>query len=323
MKNRLFYFAACVALALSSVSCSSDDGEEEDADIPVVGKIAVSGAYNVYSHGSQEWIEADKIGIYVLSDGKAQDNLPYAPSEVAKATVMEHEGKTYITYNNEDYVTDEVTLNPSSELSAGFKSGDHIIYAYTPYSAASQDYKTVALPNISVQEYYASEFVPNRKYSFAYASATTSSYSAATVALGEFKSLFSQLTLPALECPDALAGKTCTKIVVTCDEHPLSYADGATVNLATGEISGTPLNSITYNIPDGLVVNAGIPAFGLSASMETAYMMIAVPFEKGINYTYKFTLTIDGQEYTTSGKPKTGFWSTDNNLNMKDIAGIE
>lgn len=51
MKNRLFYFAACVALVLSSVSCSSDDGEE-DADIPVVGKIAVSGAYNVYSHGS-------------------------------------------------------------------------------------------------------------------------------------------------------------------------------------------------------------------------------------------------------------------------------
>ena len=49
MKNRLFYFAACVALVLSSVSCSSDDGEEEDADIPVVGKIAVSGAYNVLS----------------------------------------------------------------------------------------------------------------------------------------------------------------------------------------------------------------------------------------------------------------------------------
>lgn len=165
--------------------------------------------------------------------------------------------------------------------------------------------------------------MPNRKYSFAYASATTSSYSAATVTLGEFKSLFSQLTLPALECPDALAGKTCTKIVVTCDEHPLSYADGATVNLATGEISGTPLNSVTYNIPDGLVVNAGFPAFGLPASLETAYMMVAVPFEEGMNYTYKFTLTIGGQEYTTSGKPKTGFWSTDNNLNMKDIAGIE
>ena len=47
MKNRLFYFATCVALALSSVSCSSDDDGEEDIDIPVVGKIAVSGAYNV------------------------------------------------------------------------------------------------------------------------------------------------------------------------------------------------------------------------------------------------------------------------------------
>ena len=38
MKNRLFYFAACVALVLSSVSCSSDDGEEEDADITRSGE---------------------------------------------------------------------------------------------------------------------------------------------------------------------------------------------------------------------------------------------------------------------------------------------
>ena len=74
--------------------------------------------------------------------------------------------------------------------------------------------------------------------------------------------------------------------MVTCDEHPLSYADGATVNLATGEISGTPLNSVTYNIPDGLVVNAGFPAFGLPASQETAYMMVAVPFEEGMKNTY-------------------------------------
>ena len=114
MKNRLFYFAACVALVLSSVSCSSDDGEEEDADIPVVGKIAVSGAYNVYSHGSQGWIEADKIGIYVLSDGKPQENLPYAPSEVAVATTTELDGKTYIVYDRDSRVTEDITLNPSS-----------------------------------------------------------------------------------------------------------------------------------------------------------------------------------------------------------------
>ncbi len=183
MKNRLFYFAACVALVLSSVSCSSDDGEEEDADIPVVGKIAVSGAYNVYSHGSQGWIEADKIGIYVLSDGKPQDNLPYAPSEVAVATTTELDGKTYIVYDRDSRVTEDITLNPSSELAAGFKGGDHTIYAYTPYNAASQDYKAVALPNLAVQEYYESEFMPHRNYSFAYASATTSSYSAATVSL--------------------------------------------------------------------------------------------------------------------------------------------
>ena len=75
MKNRLFYFAACVALALSSVSCSSDDGEDEDVDIPVVGKIAVSGAYNVYSHGSQGWIE-DRKSTRLNSSHSTSSRMP-------------------------------------------------------------------------------------------------------------------------------------------------------------------------------------------------------------------------------------------------------
>ena len=142
MKNRLFYFAACVALVLSSVSCSSDDGEEEDADIPVVGKIAVSGAYNVYSHGSQGWIEADKIGIYVLSDGKPQENLPYAPSEVAVATTTELDGKTYIVYDRDSRVTEDITLNPSSELAAGFKGA---ITLFMPIRPITQLHKIIRL----------------------------------------------------------------------------------------------------------------------------------------------------------------------------------
>ena len=85
--------------------------------------------------------------------------------------------------------------------------------------------------------------------SFAYASATTSSYSAATVSLGEFKPLFSQITLPGAGCPDSFVGKKFTKVVVSCD-HPIAYEDGATVDLSTGKISGTPINSITYNLRD-------------------------------------------------------------------------
>ena len=50
--------------------------------------------------------------------------------------------------------------------------------------------------------------------------------------------------------------------------------------------------------------------------------MIAVPFETGLTYTYNFTLTIDGQEYTISGKPNEKM-SSINNLNMYGIAGIE
>ncbi|MCS2305350.1 hypothetical protein NXX23_30610 [Bacteroides ovatus] len=99
----------------------------------------------------------------------------------------------------------------------------------------------------------------------------------------------------------------------------LPYEDGATVDLSTGKISGTPINSITYNLPNGgFEITAGY--FG--ASLETCYMMIAVPFETGLTYTYNFTLTIDGQEYTISGKPNEKM-SSINNLNMYGIAGIE
>ena len=51
-------------------------------------------------------------------------------------------------------------------------------------------------------------------------------------------------------------------------------------------------------------------------------MMIAVPFETGLTYTYNFTLTIDGQEYTISGKPNEKM-SSINNLNKYGIASIE
>ena len=107
-------------------------------------------------------------------------------------------------------------------------------------------------------------------------------------------------------------------MVVSCD-HPIAYEDGATVDLSTGKISGTPINSITYNLPNGgFEITAGY--FG--ASLENCYMMIAVPFETGLTYTYNFTLTIDGQEYTISGKPNEKM-SSINNLNMYGIAGIE
>ena len=39
MKNRLFYFAACVALVLSSVSCSSDIGEALNSGAHLIGLI--------------------------------------------------------------------------------------------------------------------------------------------------------------------------------------------------------------------------------------------------------------------------------------------
>lgn len=311
MKKKWFYLAACAALVFTAASCSSnDDKEEETPDVPVVGTINLSGAYNVYSHSSYGWVSEDKIGVYVLSDGKSQDNLPYEPSEVTKADTVTNKGMTYINYSK-PYATDDIALKPSAQTAAGFKSGKHTIYAYTPYAQASQGYTAVALPHLASQEHEAIDLmsgVGKRKYGFAYASAEVSKYSAATVSLGEFKSVFSMITLVPVGFPDAAVGKTCTKVVVSCD-NPIAYEDGATINLATAEISGTPLKSITYTIPEGMSIKSS----GKLAS--PCYIMLGIPYDKAVGYTYTFTYTVDGTEYSTSGKPSAQ--SKENNLNMR------
>ncbi|WP_290539991.1 fimbrillin family protein [Alistipes sp.] len=312
MRNKFFYMATCVALALTAAGCSDD----EEKDIPVIGDISVSGIYNVYSHGNQGWIQEDKVGLYVLSDGKAQDNLPYVSTKVAGYKEVEMGGKTYILYNEK--IVEDTPLKPASDIKAGFKAGEHWIYAYVPFSEASKDHTAVALPDVSVQQYYAAEFMPHRKYGFDVAAAKVSAYSAAVVSLGEFKPLFSQITLPSVACPETLVGKKLTKVVVTCD-RPLSYEPGATINLATMEIAGKGLNTVTYEIPDGLEVKANKRG---GASLETCYVMIAVPFETALNCTFKFDLTIDGRVYTINGQPDARK-SSRNNLNMHGIEGIK
>lgn len=315
MKHNFLYAAAFVAMTLTAVGCSND--EMTQTDLPVVGDIAVSGIYNVYSHGGQGWIAEDKVGLYILSDGMPQNNLPYVSTKCAAFDQVEMGGKTYIMYSEK--IVDDTPLKAASEIKAGFKAGKHEIFAYSPYNEASADYTAVALPDIAVQQYYPSEFMPHRKYGFDVAKASVSTYSAAVVSLGEFQPLFSQITLPSVACPEALIGKKLTQVVVSCDKT-IAYENGATINLNTQEISGKPLTSVTYEIPGGLEIKENRRGDG--GSLETCYMMIAVPFDTALTYNFRFDMTIDGQVYTINGQPNESA-SKKNNLNMRGIEAIQ
>lgn len=137
-----------------------------------------------------------------------------------------------------------------------------------------------------------------------------SEYTSATLSLGDFTSAFVQMTIPSLAIPDALEGKTVTKLVVSADKD-IATSD-AVINLATGEISGMMSKSIELDFGDGLVlVDSGY--FGVI--METLYIVMCIDFDEALETTFSFTYTIDGQDYTITGTPSAKM-SSDGNLNM-------
>lgn len=150
-----------------------------------------------------------------------------------------------------------------------------------------------------------------REYNFAYArlSSPVSEYTSATLSLGDFTSAFVQMTIPSPTFPDALEGKTVTKLVVSADKD-IATSD-AVINLATGEISGTMSKSIELDLGDGFVLASGF--FGLT--METLYIPMCIDFDEALETTFSFTYTIDGQDYIITGTPSAKM-SSDGNLNM-------
>lgn len=317
--KKYFYFAAALLLAATTVtSCSSDNDEEKDID--VVGNIALSGKFQSgddFYPNTNGWTDEHKVGVFVLSDGYPQNNIPYVPSETTPYETMEFNGLKIKNYSNSDVVL-ETTLKATSTTVAGFKAGKHTLYAYIPYNAEATDLKAVPLPNLATQTYDPNLVFGADKKNFIYtATATTSSYSAATLSFGEFKPLCSELNISAMEFPDEAGDKVVTKLVITADQ-PIAYEDGATLNLETGVITGKAVNTITVNAPTGIVVNAGMSfgSFSLPASMETVHLVIPVTFDKAKDYTYTVTATVDGKEYKASGKMSTTYVATGNvNLN--------
>ena len=302
-------FLLTAFVAVIAAGCKEDEGP---VDYPITGNLNISGRYVTYLHGSQGWVEEDQIGVFVTSDGIEQANLLYEPSEICPATPNEWvEG--YYSYEEENYKDGDILLNPVGGAAAGFKQGEHCVYAYTPYAEGNTTYSAVRLPSLASQEYIPIDGLIyfKREYNFAYArlSAPVSEYTSATLSLGDFTSAFVQMTIPSPTFPDALEGKTVTKLVVSADKD-IATSD-AVINLATGEISGMMSKSIELDFGDGLVLASGY--FGLT--METLYIVMCIDFDEALETTFSFTYTIDGQDYTITGTPSATM-SSDGNINM-------
>lgn len=300
----------CAALAIAAAaSCDKDP-----VDFPIVGDLTLSASYNNYVHGDQGWIEKDALGVFVTSDGVAQNNLQYAPSAFCPL-VQNQYVQDMSSYASDKAVTETTVLNAKGEK-AGFKQGVHNIYVYTPYVASASDHKAVPMPDLTKQTGSNSVyglFQPDPSYLFAYASKEVKEYSAAPVDLGEMTPMYCQMTLMSPEFADTFVGKKVTKITVSANVDIAATAN-STFNFETKKIEGEMSKTVELT---------GIPAGGweIAASYfgagygETVYVVLNIDFETGLNTEFTFTFTIDGTEYTAKAKPSASM-SNDGNLNM-------
>lgn len=227
--KRLNYFV-CAALAVAAaVSCNN---EPEVIDFPIVGDFTIYGA-----SGSAEgtWAANTSVGVYVTSDGVTQENLEYTPSSTE--------------------VTESVELKAKG-TKAGFKQGDHVVYAYYPYATAEGN--SVIIGDMTKQE--TTKSIPSWVYDaglgdmadmFAsYASKISAvyaakkevkEYSSAPIDLGTFAAANVSISVaePGFGGEDgaALEGKKVEKVVITSNKT-IAYKD-AKYDVVAGKVLGT------------------------------------------------------------------------------------
>ena len=216
-----YFFSAVLAIA-ATVACT----EKGPVDFPIQGDLTLYG----------ENVAGQEVGVFVTSDGLPQSNLLY--------TAAEGEGAVALTAKAEK---------------AGFKQGNHTIYAYAPYAEGAEltavpvDYSkqsTVAFDPLADDEILAGLMLSynSTAQSVLYATTEVTELSSAAITL-PFAAVnpLTEVTVgePGLEGTNANAqeGKKVTKIVVTCDK-PIAYT-GQTLDLTTGKlVGGTAVNSI-------------------------------------------------------------------------------
>lgn len=274
---------ACMALGVM-LAAGCDKDEPKAVDFPITGTFTITGQYANYPH--QSWTKEDQIGVFVTSDGVEQANLLYVASEESK---------------------DEVMLNPSN-TAAGFKQGEHGIYAYIPYTEGNTTYSAVKLPKIDIQEYVAGNTKTKDEYLFATAKLAEpiSEYTSQPVSLGKFYNNIRNCTIggSAVELSKSFIGKTLTKasLSATIDIAPVD----ATINLADGKISGKMSKTIELTLPaEGLILEIPEWAIGFIDTPEfpTLHFAVCIDGEVAKEADFTLTVTIDGKEYSATSKP--------------------
>lgn len=323
MIMKRFNKIVCAALAVAAVAAC--DNEPEVVDFPIVGDFTITAAYpggfnedystnEYYAHGTQGWTAMDKLGVFVTSDGVLQANLAYVPSEVCPLI-----DSPYVpgmkTYDDENVVVEAVALNAEG-AKAGFKKGEHKIYAYMPYVEGAADYTAVPMPDLSVQSGanpVDGLSTPDPAYLFAYAKAEAGNeHSTAPVALGNMIPVHTQMTLMSPTFGEDMVGKKVTAITISADVDLV--AKNATFNLETEKIEGEWSKTISINVPEGgLEIVEG---WSGAAYDGTSYVVLNLDGETALTTDFTFTFVIDGVEYTQTSKPAPAPMGSADNLNM-------
>lgn len=264
-----YFFSAVLAIA-AAVACT----EKGPVDFPIQGDFTLYGKN----------VSEQQVGVFVTSDGLPQTNLLYT---AAKGT-------------------DAVALTAKAEK-AGFKQGNHVIYAYTPYSEAAAELTAVPMPDLAnqnltlnvvpdwaigtgMEDMFAvktSDFAP-----FQIAKAEVKEYSSAVINL-PFEApvatqviQFSEISFP--EGSGALVGKKINKIVVSSDSV-IGYTE-ATYNYVEAKVVSTPVKSLTLTVDMEITEVAAVvgKAFAFATSLTEAELA-----------TVKFTVEVyvDGAKY--------------------------
>ena len=306
MKRTALFFCSALALA-AAVSCEKDP---KVVDFPIVGDLSLSGEGN---NVLGTWLPGDKIGVFVTSDGVTQENLLYTPSETAEDKSMDlGDGRIYHMYGDE---VGNVALTPSG-VAAGFKQGDHAIYAYAPYDENAKDVAAVPVPDLTEQDATAYEGqTANPALCFVYATAELSEYSAATVDLGTFACDNVELNTGTIAFDnEEAAGKTLDKISFTATET-IAYKN-CTYNFIKGEYQGEATNTVTLKTAFEVDNN---PTFDFESMQMVTVTSCSEPIKalilkdvetaKSMQYTVEATLS-DGSVWTATVTPAMAFGTT-------------
>lgn len=280
------------------MAAACDPVEQGPVDYPIEGNFTISASYTAMVHGGgYGWRDGEQIGVFVTSEGVTQANLLYNPSDTSKVEIITGTDYWGDPYEMEDRsIIGDVELTPAAEA-AGYKKGEHVIYAYTPYVEGVADFSAVPVADNASQVADENAWMT---YSFGYAKTTEaiSEFTSANISLGDFKPLIYPLTVSSIELTAEQAenfkNKKVTSVKIISTELDIALT-GATVNLATGEITGTKGKEIVITFPgEGKDVeyDPGFPPY-----LPEAYFIPSVTAYANINP--EADVTVRQEEYTT------------------------